>query len=92
MVANTRLRCNGSHLLQETMANLNVRPTKAEPRKRIPKQTGAASALVDQWIEETGAEILEKTDERRRRNCSSMRYSTAPPDRLFSYFLDWNFQ
>ena len=41
----------------------NVRPPKTELGKRIQKQTGAATVLVDQWVEEMGAEILEATED-----------------------------
>ena len=50
--------------LKDRWRSLKVRPPKTELGKRIQKQTGAASALVDQWVEEIGAEILEEIDDK----------------------------
>ena len=40
-----------------------VRAPKTELGKKIQKQTGAATVLVDQWVEEMGTEILEATED-----------------------------
>ena len=40
-----------------------VRAPKTELGKRIKKQSGAATVLVDQWVEEMGTEILEATED-----------------------------
>lgn len=49
--------------LMDRWRSLKVRPPKTELGKRIQEQTGAASALVDHWVEEITAEILEDTDD-----------------------------
>ena len=40
-----------------------VRPPKTELGKRIKEQSGAASVLVDRWVEEIGEDILDKLDD-----------------------------
>ena len=39
-----------------------VREPKTELGKRLKKSTGAASALVDQLVDEMAGEILDETD------------------------------
>ena len=40
-----------------------VRRPRTELGRRIQKETGAATALVDLWVDELGEKILDKTDD-----------------------------
>ena len=49
--------------LWEAQKRKKVRPPKTELGKRIQTQTGAASSVVDRWVEELGEDILDKLDD-----------------------------
>ena len=51
-----------------TQREKKVRKPKTELGKRLQKSTGAATTVVNQWVEEIAEDILEETDENGPRN------------------------